>query len=80
MAPPSHYGSYIFQVACGELIITNYNTRAATYETTQRFMIVIGCLIILVSAIGLVAALTKLRRRLQQRSAALDGDDCLPRS
>jgi hypothetical protein len=54
MAPPSPYGSYIFRVACGDLVITDYKTRAATYETTQRFVIAIDCVIILASAIGLM--------------------------
>jgi hypothetical protein len=75
MAPPSPYGSSIFQVACGELVITNYKTRAAIYETTQRFIIAIGCLIILMVAIGLIAGLTKSLRRPQQRSEVAQGDN-----
>jgi hypothetical protein len=65
MAPPSPYGSYIFQVTCGGLIITNYKTRAAIYETTQRFVIAFGTLFTLLSAIGLTISLVRFRRRVR---------------
>jgi len=63
-SPPSPYGSYVFQVTCGDLIITNYKTRAAIYETTQRFVIAVACVVILISAIGLALRLTKPLRRI----------------
>ena len=62
-ARPSPYGSYVFQVACGDIIITNYKTRAATYETTQRFVIAIACVMILVSLIGFLRHLFHSRWR-----------------
>jgi hypothetical protein len=63
--PPSPYGSYVFQVSCGDLIITNYKTRAAIYETTQRFVIAFGTLFTLSSAIGLTISLVRFRRRIR---------------
>ena len=62
-ARPSPYGIYVFQVACGGDIITNYKTHAATYETTQRFVIAIACVMILVSLIGLLRHLFHSRWR-----------------
>jgi hypothetical protein len=53
MAPPSPYGSYVFQVTCGDHSITKYGRRAANYEITQRFVIAVACVVILISAIGL---------------------------
>jgi len=65
MAPPSPYGSYFFQVVCGDLVITNYKTRGATYETTQRFVIAFGTLFTLLSATGLTTSLIRFRRRIR---------------
>lgn len=62
--PPSPYGSYVFQVTCGDAIITNYKTRAASYETTQRFVIAFGTLFTLLSAIGLTVSLIRFRQRI----------------
>jgi hypothetical protein len=64
-SPPSPYGSYVFQVTCGDLIITNYKTRAAIYETTQRFVIAFGTLFTLLSVIGLTISLVRFRRRIR---------------
>jgi hypothetical protein len=63
--PPSPYGSYVFQVACGDLIITNYKPRAAIYETTQRFVIAFGTLFTLLSGIGLTVSLIRFRQRIR---------------
>ena len=65
VAPPSPYGSYIYQVACGDLVITNYKSRAAIYETTQRFVIAFGTLFTLLSAIGLTTSLARFCRRIR---------------
>lgn len=53
VAAPSAYGAYIFQSACGEHVIRPFKNRAATYESTQQFVIAVACIVILVSAIGL---------------------------
>jgi hypothetical protein len=53
VASPSDYGAYVFQSTCGDHLIAAYQNRAATYESTQRFVIAVACAVILVSAIGL---------------------------
>jgi len=53
VANPSPYGSYVFHATCDEHIITYYRARAATYESTQQFIIAVACAVILTSAIGL---------------------------
>jgi hypothetical protein len=54
VANPSPYGSYVFHATCDDHVITYYRARAASYESTQRFVIAVACIIILVSAIGLI--------------------------
>jgi hypothetical protein len=61
MAPPSAYGAYVFHSTCGDHTIMYYKNRAAVYESTQRFIIVVAYLVILVSVICLTARLTKAR-------------------
>jgi hypothetical protein len=63
--PPSPYGSYVFQVSCGDLIITNYKTRAALYETTQRFVAAFGTLFTLLAALGLTMSLVRFCGRIR---------------
>jgi hypothetical protein len=53
-ARPSDYGAYVFQSTCGDHLIAAYQNRAATYESTQRFVIAVACIVILVSGIGLI--------------------------
>jgi hypothetical protein len=65
VAPPSPYGSYIFQVACDGHIVTDYKSRAANYRTTQQFVILVSALITLTSLIGLTVSLLRFRRRLR---------------
>ena len=69
-ASTAAYGAYVFQSACGDHIIAAYKNRAAAYESAQRFVIGVGCLIILASATGLIATLTMLLRGPQQRATA----------
>jgi hypothetical protein len=63
MAPPSPHGSHVFQVTCGDHSITKYGPRAANYNITQRFVIAVACVVILISAIGLAVRLTMSLRR-----------------
>jgi hypothetical protein len=63
MTPPSPYGSYVFQVACGDLMITSYTPRADNYETTQRFVRAFSTLFTAATAIGLAVTFSRLRRR-----------------
>ena len=69
MAPPSPYGSYVFQATCGDLMMTSYKLRAANYESTQRFVIVIGALILVGTGIGLGVSLLRLPQRLRASDA-----------
>jgi hypothetical protein len=59
-ATPSDYGAYVFQSTCGDHLISAYKDRAATYESTQRFVIAVACIVILVSGIGLVRHISRL--------------------
>jgi len=45
--------AYVFHSTCGDHTIMYYKNRAATYESTQRFVIALACIITLVSAMGL---------------------------
>jgi hypothetical protein len=45
--------------------ITNYKTRAAFYETTQRFVIAFGTLFTLLTAIGLTMSLVRFCGRIR---------------
>ena len=65
LAPPSPYGSYIFQVACDGHVVTDYKSRAAIYQATQQFVIAFGTLFTLLCAIGLIVNLVRLRRRIR---------------
>jgi hypothetical protein len=53
MPPSSAYGAYVFHTTCGNHIIMYYKNRAAVYESIQRFVIAIACIVIVVSATGL---------------------------
>jgi hypothetical protein len=53
MPPLSAYGACVFHSTCGDHITMYYKNRAAVYESTQRFIIVVACIIIFVSAMGL---------------------------
>jgi hypothetical protein len=70
VANPSPYGSYVFHATCDEHVITYFRARAATYESTQRFVIVFGTLFTLLSATGLMMSLVRARRRIR---ASRDG-------
>ena len=61
-AAPSAYGAYVFQSTCGDQVMMAYKNRAAAYESAQLFVIAVGCIIILVSAMGLIWQLTRLSR------------------
>lgn len=63
IAPPSPYGSYIFQVACDRQIVTDYKSRAASYKTTQLFLTTLASLLSLGGAMGLIISLFSFRRR-----------------
>jgi hypothetical protein len=63
-ATPGDYGAYVFQSTCGDHLIATYKNRAATYESTQRFVIAFGTLFTLLSAIGLTISLVRYRRRI----------------
>jgi hypothetical protein len=65
MAPPSPYGSYVFQVACGNLIITDYKSRAANYVSTQQFVIVLASLLTLGGVAGLIFSISRFRHRVR---------------
>ena len=67
VANPSPYGAYIFHATCDEQVITYYRDRAATYESTQRFVIAVACIMILVSLVGLIRLLLHSRRRPQHQ-------------
>jgi hypothetical protein len=62
-ASPSDYGAYVFQSTCGDHIVAAYKNRAATYESTQRFVIAVACIIVLVSIMGLIRLLSHSRPR-----------------
>lgn len=53
MAPPSAYGGYVFHSTCGDHILMYYKNRAAVYESIQRFVIAVACIVIIVSTMGL---------------------------
>jgi hypothetical protein len=57
VANPSPYGAYVFHATCDEHVITYYRDRVATYESTQRFVIAVACIMILVSLAGLIRLL-----------------------
>jgi hypothetical protein len=80
VASPSDYGAYVFQSTCGDHLIAAYQNRVTTYESTQRFVIAVACIIILASAIGLIATSPKHLRRRQHRSKLSPGDNQSPRS
>jgi hypothetical protein len=63
VASPSPYGAYVFQSTCAEHVIMAFKSRAATYESTQRFVITVACIIILVGALGLLRQLFRSRPR-----------------
>jgi hypothetical protein len=63
MAPPSPYGSYLFQVACDRHIITDYESRAASYKATQLFVTTLASLLSLAGAMGLIISLFRVRQR-----------------
>jgi hypothetical protein len=67
VANPSPYGSYVFHATCDDHVITYYRARAATYESTQRFVIVVACMMILLSLAGLLWQL--IHSRLRQSSS-----------
>jgi hypothetical protein len=62
VASPSDYGAYVFQSTCGDHLIAAYKNRAATYNSTQQFVIAVACIIILASAMGLIWQVTRLGR------------------
>jgi hypothetical protein len=61
-ATPSDYGGYVFQSTCGDHLIADYKNRAATYESSQRFVIAVACIVILVSGIGLIRHISRRSR------------------
>ena len=63
MAPPSPYGSYIFQVVCDRHIVTDYKSRAASYKATQLFVSTLASLLSLGGAMGLIISLFRFRQR-----------------
>ena len=75
MASPSDYGAYVFQSTCGDHLIAAYKNRAATYNSTQQFVIAVACIIILVSFMGLLRQLLRSR----PRANAAERSECRPR-
>lgn len=63
MAPPSAYGSYVFQMACDGHIVTDYKSRAAGYNATQLFVTALASLLCLAGATGLIISLLRFRQR-----------------
>jgi hypothetical protein len=63
VAPPSPYGSYIFQVVCDRHIVTDYKSRAASYKATQLFVTTLASLLSLAGAMGLIISLFRFRQR-----------------
>jgi hypothetical protein len=63
MAPPSHYGSYLFQMACDGHIVTDYKSRAASYKSTQLFVTTLASLLSLAGAMRLIISAFRFRRR-----------------
>lgn len=57
------YGSYVFHATCDDHVITYYRARAATYESSQRFVIAVACVVILLSLAGLLGHLLHSRMR-----------------
>jgi hypothetical protein len=53
MAPPSAYGATVFHSTCGDHIIMLYANRAANYESTQLFIVILSTGLILLSLWGL---------------------------
>jgi hypothetical protein len=53
MAPPNAYGATVFHSTCGDHILMLYKNRAAAYESTQRFVVILACVLILLSLGGL---------------------------
>jgi hypothetical protein len=72
-ATPSDYGAYVFQSTCGDHLIAAYKNRAATYESTQRFVIAVAWIIILVSAIGLIRHIVSSAHTHQHKTPRLQG-------
>jgi hypothetical protein len=62
MPPPSAYGAYVFHSTCGDHIIMYFKNRAAAYESNQRFVIVVACAVIFISAIGIGRKILHLQR------------------
>jgi hypothetical protein len=63
MAPPSPYGSYLFQVACDGHIVSDYQSRATGYKATQLFVATLASLLCLAGALGLIISLFEFRQR-----------------
>jgi hypothetical protein len=63
-ANPSPYGPYVFHSTCNDSVLVFYNNRVRAYEATQRFVIVVGWLLIGVGGIGLARKILVSRRRL----------------
>ena len=63
MAPPSPYGSYVFQVAGDGRIVTDYESRVASYKATQLFVTTLASLLSLAGAMGLIISLFRFRQR-----------------
>jgi hypothetical protein len=61
-ANPSPYGPYVFHSTCNDRVLMYYNYRAAAYESTQSFVIVVGWLLIGVGGIGLTSKLLARRK------------------
>jgi hypothetical protein len=65
IANPSPYGPYVFHATCDDHVITYYPARAATYESTQRFILGLASVIVVGSAIGVAVSLAKHLQRPQ---------------
>jgi hypothetical protein len=53
MAPPGAYGEIVFHATCGDHIVIDYKNRAANYQLTKEFVTLLGCAIIILSALSL---------------------------
>jgi hypothetical protein len=62
-ANPSPYGPYIFHTTCDDRVLVYYKYRAANYESSQRFSLVVAYVIILASLAGLSLRLFHNHRR-----------------
>jgi hypothetical protein len=72
-ATPGDYGAYVFQSTCGDKLISAYKNRAATYESTQRFVIAVACFVILVSLIGLIRHVVRIAHIQLNKTPGLQG-------